>query len=481
MAENAMTKPHHSDALDLAARISKRELSVREATEAAIVSIEKQNPQLNAVVAERFDAARADAEAMDQNFPEQTGPLWGVPFLLKDVNLYSSLLPTRFASRFFATAQPKGDSTMVRRWRAGGLVVLGTTNTPEFAGDFTTEPVAYGPCRNPWDMQVTVGGSSGGAAAAVASGMVPLAHGTDLGGSIRIPAACCGVFGFKPSVGLNPLGPWWDEIASGLDADHVLTRSVRDSAAALDLTAGPDQGTRIGRPPIVGGYLATLGRTVAPLRIGLSTKDAHGRSAGAAQVAAAEKVAVLLESMGHRVLPYVFPVEAQSGAWFDWLWIAEVLYLVKERARELGRQPEREELEPMTWAFIERAEQLSALDLLEARIKMTAVAQAIGRSMEGIDVILTPALSKDPPPLGTLTYAACGSHIDRWVERGYRFAPFAVPANLAGQPSAVLPVSLTTFGLPVAVQITGRPGEDALILRLSKALEDAIGWAGLPF
>ena len=480
MVEKLMTKPHHSDAIDLAARITKRELSVREATEAAIDSIEKQNPRLNAVVAERFDAARADAEAMDQNYLEKAGPLWGVPFLLKDVNLYSSVLPTRFASRFFATAQPKGDSTMVRRWRAGGLVVLGTTNTPEFAGDFTTEPLAYGPCRNPWNTLVTVGGSSGGAAAAVASGMVPMAHGTDLGGSIRIPAACCGVFGFKPSVGLNPLGPWWDEIAGGLDADHVLTRSVRDSAAALDLTAGPDQGTRIGRPALTGGYLAALERAVAPLRIGLCTKDAHGRSAGTTQVGAVEKVAALLESMGHIVLPYEFPVEAQSGSWFDSLWIAEVLHLVNERARELGRQPDREELEPMTWAFIERAKELSALDLLEARIKMTAVAQAIGHSVEGTDVIITPALSEDPPALGTLTFAACGSHIDRWVERGYRFAPFAVPANLAGQPSAVLPVSLTTSGLPVAVQITGRPGDDALVLGVSKALEEAIGWTGLP-
>ena len=480
MVEKLMTKPHHSDAIDLAARITKRELSVREATEAAIDSIEKQNPRLNAVVAERFDAARADAEAMDQNYLEKAGPLWGVPFLLKDVNLYSSVLPTRFASRFFATAQPKGDSTMVRRWRAGGLVVLGTTNTPEFAGDFTTEPLAYGPCRNPWNTLVTVGGSSGGAAAAVASGMVPMAHGTDLGGSIRIPAACCGVFGFKPSVGLNPLGPWWDEIAGGLDADHVLTRSVRDSAAALDLTAGPDQGTRIGRPALTGGYLAALERAVAPLRLGLCTKDAHGRSAGTTQVGAVEKVAALLESMGHIVLPYEFPVEAQSGSWFDSLWIAEVLHLVNERARELGRQPDREELEPMTWAFIERAKELSALDLLEARIKMTAVAQAIGHSVEGTDVIITPALSEDPPALGTLTFAACGSHIDRWVERGYRFAPFAVPANLAGQPSAVLPVSLTTSGLPVAVQITGRPGDDALVLGVSKALEEAIGWTGLP-
>ena len=480
MAEHPMSKPHQSDALDLASRIAKRDLSVREATEAAIATIEKQNSVLNAVVADRFDEARAEADEMDRSRPEQAGPLWGVPFLLKDVNLYSAVLPTRFASRFFATAQPKGDSTMVHRWREGGLVVLGTTNTPEFAGDFTTEPLAYGPYRNPWNAGVTVGGSSGGAAAAVASGMVPMAHGTDLGGSIRIPAACCGVFGFKPSVGLNPLGPWWDEIAGGLDSDHVLTRSVRDSAAALDLTAGPDRGTRIGRQAPAGGYLAVLDGTIGPLRIGLTTKDPYGRPAGAAQVAAAEKAALFLEAMGHVVVPYDFPVEAQSGPWFDSLWIVEVLHLVEERARELGRQPERDELEPMTWAFIEQAKQLSAMDLLQARLKMTAVAQAIGRSMTEVDLVLSPALREDPAPLGSLTYAACGSDLQKWVERGYGFAPFATPANLAGQPSAVLPVSLTLSGLPVAVQITGRPGDDALVLGVSKALEDAIGWAGLP-
>ena len=184
--------------------------------------------------------------------------------------------------------------------------------------------------------------------------------------------------------------------------------------------------------------------------------------------------------MGHFVVPYDFPVEAQSGPWFDSLWIVDILHLVDERARELGRQPERDELEPMTWAYIEQARRLSALDLLEARLKMTAVAQAIGRSMKEIDLVLTPALSEDPAPLGSLTYAACGSDLQTWVERGYGFAPFATPANLAGQPSAVLPVSLTVSGLPVAVQITGRPGDDVLVLGVSKALEDAIGWAGLP-
>lgn len=459
------------DGIALAARIARKDISVREATDTAIGAIERLNPQLNAVVAERFDAARAEADQMDRARPECPGPLWGVPFLLKDVNLYSSVLPTRFASRFFAEAHPKGDSTLVRRWRDGGLLILGTSNTPEFAGDFTTEPLAYGPCRNPWNLEVTVGGSSGGAAAAVASGMVPLAHGTDLGGSIRIPAACCGVFGFKPSVGLNPLGPWWEEIAGGLDSDHVLTRSVRDSAAALDLTAGPDIGTRSGWTPPKGGYLAALEDGFPPLRIGVTVRDAHGRKAGPAQVSSVERVAGLLETLGHHVEPYAYPIAAQCGDWFESLWTVDILHLVTERSAELGRGPQPEELEPMTWAFLETARALTALDHLQARQLMVAAAHAIGKSMERLDLVLSPALSEDPPPIGTLTFGANGSDLGRWAERGYAFAPFATPANLAGQPSAVLPVASTAQGLPVAVQITGRPGNDLLVLRASQLLE----------
>lgn len=459
------------DGLALAARIARKEVSVREATDAAIGAIERLNPLLNAVVAERFDAARAEADQMDRARPEEPGPLWGVPFLLKDVNLYSSVLPTRFASRFFTEAHPKGDSTLVRRWRDGGLLILGTSNTPEFAGDFTTEPLAYGPCRNPWNLEVTVGGSSGGAAAAVASGMVPLAHGTDLGGSIRIPAACCGVFGFKPSVGLNPLGPWWEEIAGGLDSDHVLTRSVRDSAAALDLTAGPDIGTRSGWTPPQGGYLAALGISLPPLRIGVTVTDAYGRKAGPVQVASVERVASLLEGLGHHIEPYAYPVAAQCGSWFDSLWTVDILHLVKERAAEIGRDPQPEELEPMTWAFLEKARALTALDHLQARQLMVVSAHAIGKSMEHLDLVLSPALSEDPPRIGTLTFAANGHDLDRWAERGYAFAPFATPANLAGQPSAVLPLASSAKGLPVAVQITGRAGNDALVLRASQLLE----------
>lgn len=473
----AHPSPAAEDGLALAARIARKDLSVREAVDAAIAAIQKLNPTLNAVVAERFEAARTDADRMDGARPARPGPLWGAPFLLKDVNLYSSVLPTRFASRFFATARPKGDSTLVRRWQEGGLVILGTTNTPEFAGDFTTEPLAYGPCRNPRNPEITVGGSSGGAAAAVASGMVPLAHGTDLGGSIRIPAACCGVFGFKPSAGLNPLGPWFEEIAGGLDSDHVLTRSVRDSAAALDLTAGPDIGTRVGWQPPPGGYLAALGQPLAPLRIGVTVRDAHGRKAGPAQADSVERIAALFDHMGHQVAPYAYPQAAQSGAWFEALWTMDILHLVRERAAELGREPAPDELEPMTWAFLEQARTLSALDHFQARQRMVAAAQALGQSMAGLDLVLSPALAEDPPPIGTLTFEANGRDLGRWAERGYAFAPFATAANLAGQPSAVLPVTSTAGGLPVAVQITGRPGQDALVLRAAAEIEEQVTWA----
>jgi amidase len=466
------------DGVGLASLIAKGEVSAREATDAAIDLVERLDPCLNAVVANRFDAAQTEASRLDAKRPEAPGPLWGAPFLLKDVNLFSADLPTRFASRFFADASPRGDSTLVRRWREAGLITLGTSNTPEFAGDFTTEPAAYGPCRNPWNDGVTVGGSSGGAGSAVAAGLVPLAHGTDLGGSIRIPAACCGVFGFKPSVGLNPLGPHWEELAGGLDADHVLSRTVRDSAAALDATAGPDAGTRIGRLPPPGGFLAALDRPASRLRIGLSVHDAAGRRAAPAQADAAERTARLLESLGHRVESYAYPSEAHPGPWFDALWTPDLLHLVEERAREVGREPFTDELEPMTWALLDLARGLTALDHLRARHAMTGAAQALGRSMEGLDLVLTPALAEDPPPLGTLTFLANGSDLARWNARGYGFAPFATPANLAGQPAAACPVGIGDAGLPLAVQIAGRPGDDLLVLQVSRELEEATGWNG---
>ena len=463
------------DALALGSLVARREVSASEVTEAAIASIEALNPTLNPVILPRFDAARVEAARLVAEEPGKR-PLAGVPFLLKDVNLYASDMPTRFASRFFADARPQEDSTLVRRWREAGLVTLGKSNTPEFAGDFVTEPRFYGPSLNPWNLGVTVGGSSGGAAVAVASGMVPLAHGTDLGGSIRIPAACCGVFGFKPSVGLNPLGPHWEELASGLDSDHVLTRSVRDSAAALDATAGPDTGTRLGRVPPAGGYLAGLDNTGPRLRIGVATADPTGHQAGTSQVEAVERIAQLLEGLGHHLEPYTFPAEAQPEAWFDSLWTVDVALLIEERSQELGRGPREDELEPYLWAALEHAGSLSAADWLRARLAMKRAAVAILNSMQHLDAVLSPTLGEDPPALGVLNFAANGSDLATWSARGYAFAPFVAAANLTGQPAASCPVMVNARGLPVDVQIAARPGEDLLVLRLAQEVEQATNW-----
>ena len=459
------------DGVGLAQLIAQGEVSAPEVAEAAISLIEALNPRLNAVVLDRFHAGRAEAVR-----PLPPGPLAGVPFLLKDVNLFAADMPTRFASRFFAEAGPKGDSTLVRRWREAGLLILGKTNTPEFAGDFITEPAFYGPTLNPWNAGVTVGGSSGGAGAAVASGMVPLAHGTDLGGSIRIPAACCGVFGFKPSVGLNPLGAQWEEIAGGLDADHVLTRSVRDSAASLDVTAGPDSGTRLNRLPPAGGFLSGLVAPLPRLRIGVAVEDPSGRRAGAAQVAAVERTARLLSGLSHHLEPYAYPSEALPGPWFDALWTTDILHLVRQRAAEMGREPRQDELDGLTRAALRHAERLSAADYLAAKLAMAQAAQAIGRSMERFDIVLTPTLAEDPAPLGELNFESNGHDLDQWNARGYGFAPFSTPANLAGQPSASCPVMIGGNGLPLAVQITGRPGADLLVLQLARELEEATEW-----
>lgn len=463
------------DALALAALVRARDVSARDVCDAGIAAIEALDPSINTVVLRRFDAARRDADRIDTEGPGDR-PLAGVPFLLKDVNLFAADLPTRFASRFFADAAPRGASTLVARWRAAGLVTLGKSNTPEFAGDFTTEPAFYGPARNPWDVSRTTGGSSGGAAAAVAAGLVPVAHGTDLGGSIRIPAACCGVFGFKPSVGLNPLGPQWEEIASGLDSDHVLTRSVRDSAAALDATAGPDAGTRLGRRPPPGGFFAALDAHLRPVRIGLATAALGGGAVAPAQARAAEEAARLLESLGHRVEPHDFPPEAEPQPWFDSLWTVDVAHLVDERARALGRPPRDDELEPMTHAALGHARGLTAADWLAARLAMKRAAVAILGAQRDLDAVLSPVLAEDPPPLGTLTFEANGADLATWGARGYAFTPFVAAANLSGQPAASVPFGLSPMGLPLAVQIAARPGDDLLVLQLARALEQAGPW-----
>jgi amidase len=450
------------DGVAIADLIRRGEVSRREITDVAVQAIEDRNPELNAVIRTNFDVTTDGATGGERS------ALDGVPFLLKDANLHSSDMPTTFGSAYFRGAAPKADSLMVERWRKAGLTILGKTNTPEFAAEFVTEPRAYGVTNNPTAPGLTVGGSSGGAAAAVASGMVPIAHATDLGGSIRIPAACCGVFGFKPTSGLNPVGPHFAEIASGLNSDHVVTRTVRDSAASLDVTANAR--------PDTGSYLGALQAPIGRLRIGVSERDPSGKVVGADQREALARVVRAIEDLGHETVAYDYP-EDLSADWFDHLWICDIVQLVNERSQEIGRPPEREELEPLTWHLLEKAKRGGRQAYEAAQIGRTAYSERYLGSMHGLDIILTPTLSANPPATRALAFNAFGD-VDSWNEAGYGFAPFSIPSNISGQPSASLPWFSNRAGLPVGIQISAKPGADLLVLQLSASLEEASATLG---
>ncbi len=459
------------DAVSLSAAIKCGDVSASEVTEAAIGLIEKLNPSLNAVVMTNFDNARRRAA---EDLPDT--PVSGAPFLLKDVNQFSHDMPTTFSCRFFADAKPKPDSALVARWRAAGLVILGKTNTPEFAEDFVCEPTFRGVTLNPWNADLTTGGSSGGAGAAVASGIVPLAHATDLGGSIRIPAACCGVFGLKPTTGLNPVGPYYPEIASGFNSDHVLSRTVRDSAAALDATSGPLSGTRYHITPGVDSFLAALEAAPAGLNIGVCTRTPFGHEVGPAQVKAVEMVAEALSGMGHVLCEYAYPDDLELGEWMETLWVMDVAFELEQHIKETGREPRDDELEALTRFIRRHVAGLSAMDHYRARQNAHEAGLKLMHSMRDLDLVLTPALGSDPIPVGAMDSRTENFNFETWQETGHAFAPFAYICNITGQPAASLPVQLEARGHPCAVQLAGHHRKDHVVLQVAAQLEQEFNW-----
>ena len=463
------------DAVAIATLVRAGEVSAAEVTDAAIGAIEALEPRLHALVLQDFPQARETARRVPV-----TAPLAGVPFLVKDVNLQVAGWPTTHSSRFFATAAALPDSELVARWRRAGTVFLGKTNTPEFADNFATEPAWRGTTLNPWDPAVTVGGSSGGAAAAVASGMVPVAHGTDVGGSIRVPAACCGLFGLKPSRGLNPLGPHHAELGAGLNCDHVLSRSVRDSAAFLDATAGPDPGAPYRVQRAVPSYLAALSGPRERLRIACIARNVDGLAVAPEIEARLGDAVRLCEGLGHEVVPAAFPDEvaalAAGEAWMP-LWLMDIAMLIRDRARELGRGPGPDEIETMPRYAMERIERMSAHEYLDFRRLAHRICLAMLRAFDSYDLILTPATGTLPPAVGTLDANAPDFDFARWGAAGYTFAPFSELFNVTGQPAASLPLFQSASGLPLGIQLIGRQDEDHRLLRLAADLEAVTAWS----
>ena len=459
------------DAVGLADLVRGGEVTAREVLETAIDEIERLDPALNAVVMRNYEKAREEAGAVDR-----AAPLAGVPFPAKDVNVHVAGFPTTYACRFFADAPDRtADSLLVSRWRAAGMVVPVRTNTPEFATEFVCEPELYGPTANPWDRTRTPGGSSGGAAAAVASGMVPMAHATDSGGSIRVPAGCCGVFGFKPSSGLVAVGSEFGPLVGGLNCDHAITWTVRDSAALLDATAGPEIGASTPWARPTGSFLAALDRSVGALRIGVAAVSPSGRDPTGEIADKLDATACLLVDLGHSVRPWTWPLSDDVCDGASVFWVGELAAVVAERAEAIGRGPRAEELGPLVARSVTEATRLDSIRVMQARRTIRDWQVRMAHAMAGVDVLLTPVTAE--PPLKTGLLAACVEEgLEVWNQRSWRFAPYTEPFNVTGQPAMSVPLHQGADGLPIGMHFVGRVGEDARLLRLARQLEAAAPW-----
>ena len=459
------------DAVAQAELVRTKEVTPAELVEAAIERIERVNPQLNAVVTTLYEQARRAAAG---TLP--SGPFTGVPFLLKD--LVAECAGVRFTegSAFVADRYtPAEDSELVRRLKRAGLVIVGKTNTPEFGILPTTEPRLFGPTRNPWARERTAGGSSGGSAAAVAAGLVPMAHGNDGGGSIRIPASCCGVFGLKPTRGRNPLGPGYGDLFSGLVAEHALTRSVRDSAVLLDATAGPDLGDPYPAPPPARPFSEEVGAPPGRLRVALSTVAATGVPVHPDCAAAAREAAALCAELGHDVIEASPDIDgAEVSQAFITLWSAGVAWTIDDWARRTGQTPAPDRFEPLTWGLYEMGGRRSAATYLLALQDLQRIAREVARFFTTCDVWLTPTLAEPPVPLGS--FDPTPENPLQGLFRAAEFVPFTPICNATGQPAMSVPLAWNAAGLPIGVHFVGRFGDEATLFRLAAQLEAARPW-----
>jgi len=458
------------DALGLAELVRRGEVTPMELLDAAIERVEMRNPELNAVVMPMYTEARSRIRS---GLP--LGPLRGVPFLIKDLGLFYKGFATTFGSRLYADALADHDSTLVTRYLKAGLVVFGKTNTPEFGITVTTEPQLYGPCRNPWDVTRTSGGSSGGAAVAVAAGLVPAAHASDGGGSIRIPAACCGLFGLKPTRGRVPAGPPMGEEWNGLSSNHVITRSVRDSAALLDVAAGPSPGDPYWAPPAAGAFLEEVGRPPGRLRIAFTTTAPSGRAADPQCLAAVNDAAQLCEALGHIVeeaapaFDYE-PFQQASVTLID----ANTRAMLSAREASLGREVTADDVEYIIWRSAESGKSKSAVEVLRAIQTLQRVGREVAPFFEKHDILLSPVLLQPPVPLGFLDTNT--REVRTYVQHLLSFFGFTNLFNATGQPSMSVPLYWTPDNLPVGLLFSARFGEEALLLRLAAQLEQARPW-----
>jgi amidase len=461
------------DAVGQASLVRDGQVSPEELVRGAIANIEALNPRINAVIHTMYEEGLAAARRPI----ELPGSLYGVPFLLKDLLAEYAGQPYRAGSRFLNGYVSNQDAELTRRYKDAGLIIIGKTNLPELAVGPATEPVLFGATRNPWDPTLSTGGSSGGAAAAVAAGLVPIAHANDGGGSIRIPASSCGLVGLKPSRGRNPLGPRYGQVWGGLVAEHVVTRTVRDSAAALDATHGPDVGAPYWFDGPSSTFLSSTGRLSGPLRIAFTDRTYAGDAVSSDSRTAVRGAAALCESLGHHV------IESQPGIDADVLFDNFTLMLAVSIAaslRDLARLKDRpvtpNDVEPLVWQLAQRGETISGGEYLAAVQDLQALSRDVARFHEEVDVLLTPTLGIPHMPIGAFVTNSDDDPIQT-RRRMWAYAPFTQLQNVTGQPAISLPLHWTPEGLPVGVQAVSRLGEEATLFGLAGQLEAAAPWA----
>lgn len=480
------------DAMGLAALVKAGEVSPAELLETAIARAEQANPALNAINLPLYDYGR---QLIAKGLPE--GPFTGVPFLIKDLITNIPGIPTSSGSRFLKDWTTDKESVLYRRYREAGLVTFGKTSLPEFGVAPVTEPLLYGPTRNPWNLDHTPGGSSGGAAAMVAAGVLPVAHAGDGAGSIRIPASCCGLVGLKPSRGRNPIGPILTDSWFGAVAEHVISRTVRDTAAFLDATHGGDPGMPYMTPLPERPFLEEVGRPTGKLKIAFSTKPTISNAKTHPDcIKAVENTARLLEDMGHELVeatPYIDEDEFMDA--FMVLLSGSIAGEMKYWQKELGRKASFNDFEPMTWMMAHLAEAYDAGDFAHAIRYLGTQARVFGYFLQDYDLFLTPTLAKPPAKIGEIAPGKfehlalkaiaktgatsafkLGGGLEKMKEPIREYIPFLPLANISGVPSISLPMQWNEKGLPIGVMFTADFACEDVLLRLAAALEKAQPW-----
>ena len=458
------------DGLGLARLVVKKKIKPSELIEEAIGRAEALNPKLNAIIFKDYERARQLAKAKPAK-----GAFAGVPFLLKDIGAFAQGLPSRQASRFIPAFLHQRDSYLVQKFKAAGLIIVGVTNVPEFGLVASTESKLYGPARNPWNLVHSTGGSSGGSAAAVAAGIVPLAHANDGGGSIRIPAGACGLVGMKPSRGRLSHGPEFGAALDGLANDLVVSRSVRDTAAALDAVRGYMPGDPFAEPPAPKSYLKAIRTKPKQLRIAITLKKLDGSPLHADCIAAVRHAGRACEKLGHFVEEATPTLDQPSlmGA-FTAFWGGGLAAGIDEIGKLTRQTPAREMFEGLTWGMYEAGKRVSASEYLRGKDLINGAAREMARFHQTYDVWITATLGRPPEKNGVFTFD--DTDLSKSFEPQIEYVPFTAMQNVTGQPAMNIPLYWNKDNLPIGTQFVAPFGDELTLLKLAAQLEKSNPW-----